>query len=145
MTETIKLTITVNSVIDNLDDAGLPDGDPEINIFTTDGTLTVGDRGMRLSFEEENEGQKTTSALYLLGEKLLLQKRGAIESDMTFREGEESTSIYKVGPYSFDMLIRTKRIRSSLSEGGGEVQLIYSMNIGGQEKNVRMKISAKRK
>lgn len=145
MTETIKLTITVNSVIDNLDDAGLPDGNPEINIFTTDGTLTVGDRGMRLSFEEENEGQKTTSALYLLGEKLLLQKRGAIESDMTFREGEESTSIYKVGPYSFDMLIRTKRIRSSLSEGGGEVQLIYSMNIGGQEKNVRMKISAKRK
>jgi len=145
MTETIKLTITVNSVIDNLDDAGLPDGDPEINIFTTDGTLTVGDRGMRLSFEEENEGQKTTSALYLLKEKLLLQKRGAIESDMTFREGEESTSIYKVGPYSFDMLIRTKRIRSSLSESGGEVQLIYSMNIGGQEKNVRMKISAKRK
>ena len=145
MTETIKLTITVNSVIDNLDDAGLPDGDPEINIFTTDGTLTVGDRGMRLSFEEENEGQKTTSALYLLGEKLLLQKRGAIESDMTFREGEEFTSIYKVGPYSFDMLIRTKRIRSSLSESGGEVQLIYSMNIGGQEKNVRMKISAKRK
>ena len=145
MTETIKLTITVNSVIDNLDDAGLPDGDPEINIFTTDGTLTVGDRGMRLSFEEENEGQKTTSALYLLGEKLLLQKRGAIESDMTFREGEDFTSIYKVGPYSFDMLIRTKRIRSSLSESGGEVQLIYSMNIGGQEKNVRMKISAKRK
>ena len=145
MPQEIKLTLTVNSVIDNLDDAGLPDGDPEINIFTTDGTLTVGDRGMRLSFEEENEGQKTTSALYLLKEKLLLQKRGAIESDMTFREGEESTSIYKVGPYSFDMLIRTKRIRSSLSESGGEVQLIYSMNIGGQEKNVRMKISAKRK
>ena len=43
------------------------------------------------------------------------------------------------------MTVRTKKIRSSLSEDGGEVQLIYSMNIGGQEKNVRMKISAKRK
>lgn len=145
MTENIKLILTVNSVIDNLDDAGLPDGDPEINIFTTDGALTVGDRGMRLSFTEENEGQRTTSSLYLLADKLLLQKRGAIESDITFREGEESASIYRVGPYSFDMTVRTKKIRSSLSEDGGEVQLIYSMNIGGQEKNVRMKISAKRK
>ena len=145
MTENIKLILTVNSVIDNLDDAGLAGGDPEINIFTTDGALTVGDRGMRLCFTEESEGQRTTSSLYLLADKLLLQKRGAIESDITFREGEESASIYRVGPYSFDMTVRTKKIRSSLSEDGGEVQLIYSMNIGGQEKNVRMKISAKRK
>ena len=143
MTENIKLTLTVNSVIDNLDDAGLSDGDPEINIFTTGGTLTVSDRGMKLSFCEESEEQKTTSTLYMTAEKIILQKRGAIESDITFREGEESSSIYKVGPYAFDMTVKAKKIRNSLTQAGGDIQLIYSMNVGGQEKNVRMKISAK--
>ena len=145
MPQEIKLTLTVNSVIDNLDDAGLPDGDPEINIFTTEGTLVISERGKKLSFTEEAEGQKTTSTLYMTDEKVVLQKRGDVESDMTFREGEEVKTVYRVGPYSFDMVVRTKRIRNSLDTAGGELGLLYSMNVGGQEKNVRMKISAKRK
>ena len=75
----------------------------------------------------------------------MLQKRGDVESDMTFREGDEVKTVYRVGPYSFDMVVRTKRIRNSLDTAGGELGLLYSMNVGGQEKNVRMKISAKRK
>lgn len=144
MPQEIKLTLTVNSVIDNLDDAGLPDGDPEINIFTTVGTIAVSERGKRLSFTEEAEGQKTTSTLYVSDDKVVLKKRGDVESDMTFAEGEESKSIYRVGPYTFDMTVKTKRIRTNLAEDGGELSLIYSMNVGGQDKNVRMKISAKR-
>ncbi len=144
MTQEIKLILTVNSVIDNLDDAGLPDGDPEINIFTTAGTLAVSERGKRLSFTEEAEGQKTTSTLYVSDGRIVLKKRGDVESDITFIEGDESKSIYRVGPYAFDMTVRTKKIRSTLTENGGELSLIYSMNVGGQDKNVRMKISAKR-
>lgn len=143
MREEIKLTLTVNSVIDNLDDAGLPDGDPEINIFTTDGTLTLSEMGKRLSFTEEENGEKTTSTLYITDEKITLKKRGAIVSDLTFTEGEDTSSIYRVGPYAFDMTVKTKRIRNSLTAEGGELTLLYSMNVGGQEKNVRMKISAR--
>ena len=141
----VKLSITVNSVIDNLTDSGLPDGDPEINIFTTEAQLAVSERGMRLSFSETEEGQTTTSALYINDLGIRLVKRGAIESEMTFNEGETTTSLYRVGPYAFDIDVRTKRIRNAISENGGELQLIYSMNIGGQEKNVRMKFTAKRK
>lgn len=137
--------LTVNSVIDNLDEAGLPDGEPEINIFTTGGTLTSYDAGYKLVFTESEEGQTSTSTLTLTDGGVKLVKRGAIESDMIFREGAIIPSVYKVGPYAFDVEIRTKRIRSSIGDEGGEVQLIYSMNIGGQEKNVRMKISARRK
>ena len=143
MPQEIKLTLTVNSVIDNLDDSGLPDGEPEINIFTTGGTLTLGDAGMRLSFTESENGESTTSTLYLTEEKIILKKRGAIVSDLTFREGDETVSIYRVGPYAFDMTLKTKRIRNSLSPEGGELTLLYAMNVGGQEKNVRMKISAR--
>ena len=145
MTENIKLILTVNSVIDNLDDAGLPDSDPEINIFTTEGELSVGEKGMKLSFTEQSEGAKTTSTLYIIDNKVILQKHGAIESEIAFREGEEYATVYKVGPYAFDMTVRAKKIRNSLTRVGGELQLIYSMNVGGQEKNVRMKISAKTK
>ena len=145
MSEEIKLILTVNSVIDNLDDTGLPDGEPEINIFTTGGSLLIAERGKKLSFTDESEGQKTTSTLYVTDDKVVLHKRGDVEADMTFREGEEVKTVYRVGPYSFDMAVRTKRIRNSLTDEGGELALLYSMNVGGQEKNVRMKISAKRK
>lgn len=138
-----KLILTVNSVIDNLSDAGLPEADPEINIFTTDGTLSVLEEGYLLGFTEVQEGGKVHTDLYISKECVRLVKSGDITSEMRFSEGEIFNTLYRVGPYSFDMTVRTKRIRNSLTENGGELQLIYSMNVGGQEKNVRMKISAK--
>ena len=145
MSSDVKLILTVNSVIDNLSDAGLPDGDPEINIFTTDGTLSVFDGGYLLRFTEVQEGGEAHTSLYITADNVRLVKSGAITSEMRFSEGEIFNTLYCVGPYSFDMTVRTKKIRNSLTEDGGELQLIYSMNVGGQEKNVRMKISAKRK
>ena len=145
MSQIINLTLTVNSVIDNLDDAGLPDGDPEINIFTTNGTLMHSERGMKLVFTETNESDVTTSTLYVTKNGIRLIKHGAINADMHFSEGVVEKTLYQVGPYSFDMSIFTKKIRCELDENGGDLRLFYSMNVGGQEKNVRMKITAKRK
>lgn len=145
MSSDVKLILTVNSVIDNLSDAGLPDGEPEINIFTTDGALSVYDSGYLLRFTEVQDGGEAHTNLYITKENVRLVKSGAITSEMRFSEGEIFNTLYCVGPYSFDMSVRTKKIRNSLTDEGGELQLIYSMNVGGQEKNVRMKISAKRK
>ena len=141
----VKLSITVNSVIDNLSDAGLPDGEPEINIFTTDGTLKLIDGGYLITFTEEQDGGSATTNLYVYEGGVRLVKSGAITSEMRFSEGEVFNTLYCVGPYSFDMVVRTKKIRNSITECGGDLQLIYTMNVGGQEKNVRMKISSKRK
>ena len=141
----VKLSITVNSVIDNLSDAGLPDGEPEINIFTTDGTLALIDGGYLITFTEEQDGGSATTNLYVYEGGVRLVKSGAITSEMRFSEGEVWSTLYCVGPYSFDMVVKTKKIRNSVTECGGDLQLIYTMNVGGQEKNVRMKISSKRK
>ena len=145
MSSDIKLILTVNSVIDNLSDAGLPEGEPEINIFTTDGALSVYDSGYLLRFTEVQDGGEAHTNLYITKENVRLVKSGTITSEMRFSEGEIFNTLYCVGPYSFDMSVRTKKIRNSLTDEGGEIQLIYSMNVGGQKKNVRMKISAKRK
>lgn len=141
----VKLSITVNSVIDNLSDSGLPEGEPEINIFTTDGTLKLIDGGYLITFTEEQDGGSATTNLYVYEGGVRLAKSGAITSEMRFCEGEVFNTLYCVGPYSFDMTVRTKKIRNSVTECGGELQLIYTMNVGGQEKSVRMKISSKRK
>lgn len=143
MSEKHNLKLTVNSVIENLDDTGMPEGEPEINIFTTDGTLSVTDEGYLLSFSESEDGEEAHTDLYISEERVRLLKSGSITSEMLFSEGEIFNTLYRVGPYSFDMAVRTKKIRNSLTETGGELQLIYSMNVGGQEKNVRMKITAK--
>ncbi len=138
----------IHSVIDNLTDAGLPDGEPEINIITAPGFLKY-DRAtgaLTVSYSENVEGgDKVLSELTLLGDTATLSKRGAIRCDITFREGEEHKTLYTVSPYTFDMTVHTKRLRTTLTKEGGELSLIYSMNIGGGEKSVRMKIVATRK
>ena len=145
MPEIINLDLTVLSVIDNLDDFGLSDGDPEINSFTADGTLTQTERFIKLTFGEMSESGEISSTLYITEDDVRLFKRGAIDTDMRFAKGVCEKTIYRVGPYAFDMEIKTKRIKCALDENGGELSLLYSMNVGGQEKNVKMKITAKRK
>lgn len=143
MSDKSKMIFTVNSVIDNLSESGLPEGEPEINIFTTDGCMSTDGDSLLLSFTEVQEGGEAHTDLYVTPERVRLVKTGAITSEMHFSEGEDFNTLYRVGPYAFDMCVRTKRIRNTLSADGGELQLIYSMNVGGQEKSVRMRISAK--
>ena len=42
--------------------------------------------------------------------------------------------------YRFDIEIYTKKIRNNLGRDGGRLDIHYKMNIGGADKNVRMKI-----
>lgn len=143
MTQVYDAELKIHSVIDNLTDVGLPDGDPEINIFTTKGTVRKNGNEFTIDYVEQNEEYKTYCTLVADGERVKLSRRGAVECDVLFDTAEPCTCIYRVPPYSFDMAVRTARVRNSLCESGGELQLIYSMNIGGQNKKVRMKITAR--
>lgn len=140
---------TVHSVIDNLDDVGMPDGEPEISITTVRGFLKAeaGESSDRLfiSYSEDGEGGRTHTDLALDGGRVKLSRRGAASYDLVFSEGEECSTIYSVPPYSFDMRVLCKKIRSSMTRGGGELQIIYSMTVGGAEKTCRLKITAKRR
>ena len=140
-----ELEYTVHSVIENLDDSGLADGEPEISITTQAGFFKVSDERKLISYTEQTEGGKVTTEIAIEDGALILSRRGAVVLDATFREGESCKTVYSVPPYAFDAEIRTKRIRSDITKAGGELRLLYSMNIGGQEKNVRLKISAKPK
>lgn len=139
--KTIKcVNVTVRSVIDNIED-GLPIGDPERTLITAPGSLTDDGGVLTLQYAEEGEGQRTDVTLIYRTGGVILSRRGSVVVDLVFEEGEECRTVYSVPPYKFDMTVNTKRIRSTLSGEGGELQLIYDMNIGGQDKRVRMHIS----
>ena len=143
MTVNHKAELTVSSVIDSLDDSGLPEGEPEISIFTTDGFIKAREGAVELTYAEKTEGGNVFCRLTVEDGGVLLSRSGAVECNLSFREGETSSTVYKIPPYAFDMSVSTKRVRTTLTEQGGELQLVYLMSIGGQDRQARMKISAK--
>ena len=61
---------------------------------------------------------------------------------MLFSVEKTHKSIYKVPPFSFDMTIETLRLTSTLSDMGGEINLLYRMTVGGAVRKTKMKITA---
>lgn len=140
-----ELEYTVHSVIENLDDSGLADGEPEISITTAAGFLKCAEGCSVISYSESTESGRVSTEITVTDDSMKLSRRGAVVFDATFREGDVCKTVYSVPPYSFDAEIRTKRISSDITKAGGTLRLQYSMNIGGQEKAVRLKISARQK
>ena len=138
-----ELEYTVHSVIENLDDAGLPEGDPEISITTAKGFFKTADERSLISYSENTDGGRVLTDISITEDSVILSKRGAVVFDVTFKEGETAKTVYSIPPYSFDAVITTKRIRADITKSGGEIRLLYSMNIGGQGKSVRLRISAR--
>ena len=138
------MEITIHSVIDNIDPAGLATDEPEINITTLPVTLTRCDGDVLLSYEEEQEGTKIHTDIIAHSDGAVsLDRRGGVVWCVKFRTGEESRTIYGVPPYSFDCTVKTKRAETSDTADGLKIRLVYSMNIGGSEKEVKMRITVK--
>lgn len=135
-----EVRVRILSTIENLDSAGLVDGDAEITESSACGYLHVFDGEYLITYVEEQDSQRITTEIRLSGDRVRVCRTGAIESDMEFCEGTSHSSVYSVGPYKFDIEINTRKIRSSIGECGGRLDLIYGMRIGGADKNARMKI-----
>lgn len=136
-----EVNVKVLSVIESLDTAGLSCSDEEKTESSCVGYFHIyGDGAFLLTYAEKNEDQQVTTELKYENDTVTVKRYGSIESNMTFKEGTKDLSVYKIPPYSFDAEIFTKKIRASLSEDGGNIDLYYNMKIGGAERRARMKI-----
>lgn len=131
----------IRSVIENLDEAGLLYGEPEIHESTVRGTLSHGEEGYTLSYREVQEGVSIETVIHVADGRVTVCRHGGIESEMQFAEGESHVSRYGIPPYTFDMTLTTQRIRIALDGEGGTLALHYRMILGGQEKRCRMKVA----
>ena len=136
-----EVCVKVSSVIESLDTAGLSCSDEEKTESVCVGYFHIyGEENYLLTYAEKNDDQQVTTELKYENGTVTVKRYGSIESNMTFKEGTKDVSVYKIPPYSFDAEIFTKKIRASLSECGGNIDLYYNMKIGGADKNVIMKI-----
>ena len=136
----IKVKVKIESTIENLDPAGLVDGDAEKTLTEANGTYRYSEGEAFLNFNEESEGGKIRTEITCLGNSVTVRRDGAIESRMHFAEGESHRSLYIIPPYQFESTVTAKRVRVNLNADGGEIDLLYAMTIGGAGKNARMKI-----
>ena len=135
-----EVKIKIESVIENLDSAGLADGETERTISECDGFLRFSDGESVITYSESGESGSVSSEIRYKDGEATVKRSGAIESEILFKEGLTHDSIYCVTPYKFDASVTTKKIRAQLDECGGRLDLFYNMKIGGAEKSARMKI-----
>ncbi|MBO7304186.1 MAG: DUF1934 domain-containing protein [Clostridia bacterium] len=137
-----EVRLTVASVIDNLTPSGLSDGDPERTEVSVCGKMLASPDAITLKYREQEEGSEVNTEIVIYPAAVKVMRSGSIESEMYFEEGIVHTSLYRVPPYSFDAEIKTRKIRSSMTVNGGQLDIYYSMKIGGADKSVKMSVRA---
>ena len=134
--------IKVVSRIENLDDFGLPDGEDERSETTYRAFIKELDGGVEITYTERDEsGAKTLTTITVLDDEVTLNRHGAVETVMSFKEGKIYNTLYTVSPYSFDAKVVTKRLRSNITRHGGELAVFYELTVGGASKKVQLRIT----
>lgn len=110
----------------------LDDSPPETVELVTEGRLMdLGDEGYTLTYQESEitglEGTLTT--FQVEPDCITLLRVGEVNSQMVFQKGRRHFSMYDTPYGALAVGINTRRLRSSLSESGGEIDIDYAIEI----------------
>lgn len=108
------------------------DAEPDSMELMTEGTLRAAGAGeLVLSYQESEltglEG--TTTTFEIRGSQVILSRTGSVNSQMVFEEGKQHTSLYETPFGELAIDIRTSRLRHSLTEQGGRMDLQYTISV----------------
>ena len=108
------------------------EGSPDEMELVTSGTLKRdGKGGYTISYQESEltglEG--TTTKVHVDGRRVTLLREGSINSQMVFEEGMRHLSMYETPYGALSIGVSTKRMRSTLGESGGDVEIDYAIEI----------------
>ena len=135
-----RVKIKIESIIENLDAHGLSDGESEKSTGLFDGVYRFASDGAHITYKENTDGGLCESEILVFSDSVSVKRRGAIISNLYFKEGETNASLYQIPPYSFDAEVTAKRVDIDLNSFGGKINLVYNMKIGGAEKSAIMRI-----
>ena len=79
--------------------------------------------------EEAPVEEGTTTEVQVDGGRVTLLRKGTINSQMVFEEGQRHLSMYETPYGSLSVGIHTHRMRSTLGEAGGELEIDYAIEI----------------
>ena len=135
-----RVKIKIESIIENLDANGLSDGESEKSTGLFDGVYRYAPDGAHITYKENTDGGLCESEILVFSDSVSVKRRGAIISNLYFKEGETNASLYQIPPYCFDAEVTAKRVDIDLNSFGGKINLVYNMKIGGAEKSAIMRI-----
>ena len=105
--------------------------DPDVIELVTEGTLEERDGGWDLCYEESAltgmEGVTTTFRVE--SDRIILNRSGKLNSQMVFKEGVSHDSLYQVDFGALMITVCAERIMANISDKGGMIDLIYSIEI----------------
>ena len=111
------------------------DQQPDQIELVTEGTLEYRDGGWDLKYQESEltglEGVTTTFRIE--SGKVTLDRTGRLRSQMVFQEGTRHDSLYQMEFGALLITVCAKQIQANISERGGMVDLVYSIQIEGME------------
>lgn len=105
--------------------------EPEVIELVTEGELEYSDGGWNLCYEESDlTGLRgVTTTFRIEPGKVILKRTGKLKSEMVFQEGKSHDSLYQMEFGALMLTVRAQRVMFDLSEEGGMVDLIYSIEI----------------
>ena len=107
------------------------DQEPEIIELVTEGTLESTADGWNICYEESDlTGLKgTTTVFEIAPDKIVLTRRGPLNSQMVFAPGYNHESLYQMEFGAMMITVCATKVSYDLSEAGGTVDLTYRIEI----------------
>ena len=109
----------------------IDDEEPDSLEFTTDGTYLYHDNVGRLVYQESEvtgmEGTRTS--VTVLPNEVVVDRDGMVKSQMVFKEGIKNSFLYATPFGQATMGVDTRRIRGSLNESGGQIEIDYVVDM----------------
>lgn len=105
--------------------------EPEVIELVTEGTLEYREEGWDIRYEESDlTGLAGVTTLFRLEPgQVILQRSGKLRSEMVFREGVSHESLYQMEFGALMLTVCAKQIEANISQQGGTIDLLYSVQI----------------
>lgn len=105
--------------------------EPEVIELLTEGTLEYREEGWDIRYEESDlTGLAGVTTLFRLEPgQVILQRSGKLRSEMVFREGVSHESLYQMEFGALMLTVCAKQIEANISQQGGTIDLVYSVQI----------------
>lgn len=82
-----------------------------------------------IKFENGNMSKATSGLIKIGDDKIIVHRKGEINSKMMFIENESYRTTYDAGYAIFDMLVHTYKIEKKIEEKSIEIKLQYSLSL----------------
>ncbi len=105
--------------------------EPEVIELVTEGTLEQTEEGWKLTYEEsELTGLKGVTTTFLVQPgKITLSRKGPLNSQMVFQEGQFHESLYQMEFGALMITVCASKVQYDIGETGGTIDLTYAIEI----------------